>query len=333
MHDTKVPSPTSEAAADMPAEGSAGDGLRWLVLTHQLPAKPAYMRVKVHRRLERIGAVALKNSVYVLPVTDDTLEDFQWLKGEIESGGGESTLAVAVFLDAETDDRLKAAFREARASDYRELVEAAERATEELRRDGVPKALAVSQANKLRARLAAIRAIDFFDAPELRRTEQAVEALESLTQPLEKRPPTGRPAVAPGRTWVTRAGVKVDRIACAWLIRGFIDPLAAFKFVPAQGYHPREGEIRFDMFDGEFTHVGDSCTFETLLAHFELDEPALVAIGEIVHDVDIKDEHFGRPETAGVASLIHGIARSTSDDLERIRLGGTVFEGLYRSLG
>lgn len=332
MSDTKVPEPTSEAAAEVPEEGPAAEDVRWLVLTHQLPAKPAYMRVKVHRRLERIGAVALKNSVYVLPVTDDTLEDFQWLKGEIESGGGESTLAVAVFLDADTDARLRTAFREARASDYRELAEAAKGAAEELRRERVETAQAKSRANKLRARLATIRAIDFFGAPELRSAERAIDALDTLAQPLEDKPATGAPPVPSGRTWVTRAGAKVDRIACAWLIRRFIDPLATFKFVRARGYEPEEGEIRFDMFDGEFTHVGDSCTFETLLGHFEIDDPALVAIGEIVHDIDIKDEHFGRPETAGVASLIRGIARSTSDDPGRLRLGATVFDGLYRSL-
>ena len=69
-----------------------------------------------------------------------------------------------------------------------------------------------------------------------------------------------------GRTWVTRPGVHVDRIASAWLIRRFIDPEARFKFVPGKGYEPEPGEIRFDMFEAEFTHEGDRCTFEVLLA-------------------------------------------------------------------
>ncbi len=101
-----------------------------------------------------------------------------------------------------------------------------------------------------------------------------------------------------GSVWVTRQGVHVDRIASAWLIRRFIDPEARFKFVPAKGYVPEPGELRFDMFEAEFTHEGDRCTFEVLLARAGLADPALAAIGEIVHDIDLKDAKFGREETA-----------------------------------
>ena len=109
---------------------------------------------------------------------------------------------------------------------------------------------------------------------------------------------------------MTRQGVQVDRIASAWLIRRFIDPGARFKFVPGTGYRPQPGELRFDMFEGEFTHRGDRCTFEVLLAHAGLDDPALGAIGEIIHDIDLKDGKYGREEAAGMRSLIAGIAAS-----------------------
>jgi hypothetical protein len=102
-----------------------------------------------------------------------------------------------------------------------------------------------------------------------------------------------------GRTWVTRTGVHVDRIASAWLIRRFIDRDATFKFVPAKGYAPEPGEVRFDMFEAEFSHEGDLCTFEVLCARFALAEPGLAAVAELVHDIDVKDGKFGRPETAG----------------------------------
>ena len=89
-----------------------------------------------------------------------------------------------------------------------------------------------------------------------------------------------------GRTWVTRRGMFVDRIGSAWLIRRFIDPDARFKFVPAKGYAPEAGELRFDMFEAEFTHEGDRCTFEVLLSRGGLErDPGLAAIGEIVHDI------------------------------------------------
>ena len=129
--------------------------------------------------------------------------------------------------------------------------------------------------------------------------------------------------------WVTRTGVHVDRIASAWLIRQFIDPGMQLKFVPAKGYVPQPDELRFDMFDAEYTHEGDKCTFEVLLARADLHEPALHAIAEIIHDIDIKDGKFGREETAGMKTLIAGICFSTSIDEQRIARGASVFDDLY----
>ena len=135
--------------------------------------------------------------------------------------------------------------------------------------------------------------------------------------------------VAPGRTWVTRQDVHVDRMASTWLIRRFIDKKARFKFVAARGYRPRAGELRFDMFQAEYTHVGADCTFQTLVRRFGLDDVALKAISEIVHDIDCKDELFARPETAGVARLVGGIASAHDDDSTRIERGGAVLDDLY----
>lgn len=131
------------------------------------------------------------------------------------------------------------------------------------------------------------------------------------------------------RTWVTRAGIKVDRMASAWLIRRFIDPEARFKFVPSKGYVPEQRELRFDMFEAEFTHEGDLCTFEVLLQHFGLEEPALRDIAEIVHDIDLKDARYGREEAPGVGQLVDGIAAAHRDDEERLRRGAALFEDLY----
>jgi len=129
--------------------------------------------------------------------------------------------------------------------------------------------------------------------------------------------------------WITREKAKVDRVACPWLIRKFIDPDAGLKFVPAKGYVPDKNELRFDMFDAEFTHQGDRCSFEVLLAHCGLDDPALEAIAEIVHDIDLKDEKFGREETAGIKTLINGICTETHEDEERIARGSAIFDNLY----
>ena len=132
-----------------------------------------------------------------------------------------------------------------------------------------------------------------------------------------------------GRARVTRQGVHVDRIACAWLIRRFIDERATFKFVPPRGYVTEPGELRFDMFAAEFTHEGDRCSFEVLLARSGLDDPALTAIAEIVHDVDLKDGKFGRDEASGIKMLIAGICADTRDDDQRLARGAAIFDDLY----
>ena len=132
-----------------------------------------------------------------------------------------------------------------------------------------------------------------------------------------------------GRTWVTREGVYVDRIASAWLIRRFIDPEARFKLVPGKGYVPEPQELRFDMFEAEFTHEGDLCTFEVLLTRAGLADPALAAIAKIVHDIDLKDGKFGREETSGIAHLITGLTMTHREDEKRLERGASVFDDLY----
>src|SRR6185436_3607341 len=109
----------------------------------------------------------------------------------------------------------------------------------------------------------------------------------------------------------------------------FIDPGAKLKFVPAKGYVPKPGELRFDMFDAEFTHVGDRCTFEVLVQRMGLRDIALIAIGEIIHDLDLDDGKFGREETAGVRSAIDGICTVARDDEQRIAAAGPMLDGLY----
>jgi hypothetical protein len=132
-----------------------------------------------------------------------------------------------------------------------------------------------------------------------------------------------------GRTWVTRSGVQVDRIASAWLIRRFIDPEARFKFVPGHGDAAASGELRFDMSEADFTHEGDQCTFEVLLRRCGVREAGLRPIGQIVHDVDLKDSRYGRPEAVGIERLIAGIAMRHRDDDARLEHGAGVFDALY----
>ena len=139
--------------------------------------------------------------------------------------------------------------------------------------------------------------------------------------------------VEEGRTWITRRDVHVDRMASAWLIRRFIDPGARFKFVAPRGYQPLAGELRFDMLDAEYTHVGERCTFQVLLDRFGATDPALAAIGEIVRDIDCKDSKYGRAETPGFAAMINAIAETVPDDEDRLARSTSLFEGLLTHFG
>src|SRR6476660_200007 len=94
----------------------------WLLLVHQLPAKPAYLRVKIWRRLQGIGAVAVKNAVHVLPMNEETQEDFEWLLREIQEGGGEAFVCEARLIDGLSDQEIRTLFDKARDADYGEIV-------------------------------------------------------------------------------------------------------------------------------------------------------------------------------------------------------------------
>jgi hypothetical protein len=307
-----------------------------MLLIHQIPPTPAYLRVKIGRHLARVGAVAIKSSVYALPRNEETQEDFQWLLREIVNGGGDASIVEARFIDGLSDAQVIALFQAAREADYRALAEQVRGATALLpKRGAVPqnrRAELASQLARLRQRAAGVAAIDFFGAPG----REVVEGLLSGMEARMTRAEGAEPAKASlereryrGRTWVTRTGIKVDRMASAWLIRKFIDPDSRFKFVPAKGYRPEERELRFDMFDAEFTHEGELCTFEVLVQRFGLADPALRALAEIVHDVDVKDAKYGREEAAGIGQLVAGIAASHPDDEARLARGAALFDDLY----
>jgi hypothetical protein len=306
----------------------------WYLLIHQLPPRPLYLRARIRQRLDRVGALALKNSVYVLPQAPSCLEDFQWIAQEAVAGGGEAFVCAAAFVAGLDDAEIAERFRQARAADYAALIAEARAALAALRgRTAVPDPRALP---RLRRRLQEVSAIDFFASGQRAQAEAAVRALEARLRPeassgggARASSPRRRQASLVGKTWVTRRNVHVDRIATAWLIRTFVDPAARFRFVDAQETPPREGEVRFDMVGGEFTHRGDRCTFEELAQQLGLADPAVATLAEIVHDIDLKDGKFARPEAPGVEQLVNGICRSSASDEERLERGFQLFADLY----
>jgi hypothetical protein len=274
----------------------------------------------------------------VLPKNDQTQEDFQWVLREIVEGRGEASLCEARFVDGLSDEQVEALFQEARGAEYDQIAEEARRfaeipltnaQTEEMRRAKLEVDLV-----RLKRRLAEVVAIDFFGAPGREAATGLVSGLEARLT--DKDSTLGADSARTFRredlldkTWVTRKGIYVDRMASAWFVRRFIDPNAQFKFVPAKGYKPLPNEVRFDMFEAEFTHEGDRCTLEVLIGRSGLRDSALIPIAEIVHDIDLKDAKFQRPETIGIERLVTGIAMANKDDNMRLERACAVFDDFY----
>ncbi|GFE74218.1 MULTISPECIES: chromate resistance protein ChrB domain-containing protein [Sphingomonadaceae] len=299
----------------------------WLALLHQLPTKPPYLRVKVWRRLQTIGAVPLKNAVHVLPKSDANEATLRVLLEEIVVAGGDAILLDAILLAGQSDADVRGLFDAARDADYSEIAQAARLLLETGPASG-------AEIVKLEKRLGDAAMLDFFGAHGRQDAEAALAELDRqrYQHPDVSRsmPASDEPRDLIGKTWVTRRGVHVDRIACAWLIRRFIDRNAVFKFVDGRSYAPEAGELRFDMADAEFTHEEDRCSFETIVMRAGLGEDAgLVAIGEIIHDLDIADAKFNRPETAGLGAMLSGVCASTDDDLERIAKAGDALDQFH----
>jgi hypothetical protein len=306
---------------------------RWLILVHRIPPRPLYLRAKMRQRLADVGAVAVKNSVYLLPHGADALEDLQWIAQEIVAGGGDAHLFAGDFVDGVASDAAVAQFRDARNADYDVLAADAQAAMKAARSAAAVAELAAAHTRLLR-RLEEIRRIDFFEAEKRTAAEEALAAIETRLQKDRKeetRMLKAKPELR-GKTWVTRPGVKIDRMASAWLILRFIDPKARFRF--ADPASPKAaGELRFDMVGGDFTHEEDRCTFETLAGRAGLSDKGVRSIAEIVHDLDLKDSKYGRPEAAGVRAMLDGLMARTENDAERIERALVVFDDLHEALG
>ena len=317
----------------------------WILLIHQLPPKPTNLRVRIWRKLQKLGAVAIKNSVYVLPATEKAHEDFQWLKQEIESAGGEASVFKAASVEGATDQEIIAAFRKARDGEFTAIAAELDGLTGAIREQARGKHLSAgrlsaheSEIDKLHGELERIAGNDFFAATgraaAFAAYERCQKELRAAQGPKAKTPPSQTVgskldfAKYQGRRWVTRRNLHIDRLASAWLIKQFIDKRPRFYFV-ADG-ETIEGAIPVDMFAAEFTHRGEDCTFETMLKRFGLSEnKGLREIAEIVHDIDLKDDKFHRLEAVGLNTIIDGLSKVLRDDRKLLQQSGVVFDGLH----
>ena len=310
---------------------------RWLLLIHQLPAKPAYLRVKMWRRLQGLGAVAVKNAVYALPANEQAQEDFEWLLREIVRGRrrGDDLRGPAgrrpLRPGGPSPVRSRPATRTTTSSPRRRAPSPRRSATTR-RRSSARRRKA--QLARLQARLAQVVAIDFFGANGRETAEGCSPGWRHGCA--EERPCRPRPATSAAELGDLKrgpgsrgTGVHVDRIASAWLIRRFIDPEARFKFVPARATCPSPASCASTCSrpssPTRVTAAPSRCCSRAL----GLDDPALGAIAEIVHDIDLKDGKFGRAEADGHQDPDRRHRAATGDDDERLARGGAVFEDLY----
>jgi hypothetical protein len=305
---------------------------RLVLLIVSLPPNPSSLRVRVWRRLRAIGAVALKRTVYLLPDTPDHYEHFQWLAQEIQRAGGEATILRVEQIENMSSNEIVQLFHEARNPEYRRLGGRYRKVLQTLERKSAatnPRVLA--ELAQLQRDYEKLRELDFFEAPEGAEVERLREAIDMRKRPSEE--PNRRQKSVPelrdlrGRQWVTRRRPHVDRIASAWLIKRFIDPDATFVFADPREF-PTEA-IPFDAPGAELSHVGDDCTFETLIKWAGLRDRRLTRLAEIVHEADLRDGKFPRDEARGIDLVIRGLLAAHSDDHEALTHGLALFEGLY----
>jgi hypothetical protein len=305
--------------------------MTWLVFSYSLPSKAqSSPRVALWRRLRRLGAITLTGGIHVLPAREEDLEAFQWLAEEVQQAKGEAVVMRVEQFEGLADADLIERFRRARAEDYTTLDAQVDGLEERLRADLKPeeRSRLREKLERLRRQHAEVARIDFFDAPEgslvaahLARIAQALAASEAPSTSIA---PAAIQAYR-DRCWVTRPRPHVDRLACIWLIRRFINPAAVIRYANA----PEADEVAFDMRGGTFSHRGNLCTFETMVVAFGLEDPSLRLIGEIVHEIDLRDGRYVHPETAVIDAVLKGWLLMGFSDRDLEVHGVALFEGLY----
>jgi hypothetical protein len=322
--------------------------LEWVLLIHQLPPKPTNLRVRIWRQLQKLGAVAIKNSVYALPANDKTHEYFHWLKLENETAGGEAAVFRANSIEGTTDQEIISAFQRTRDEEFSTIAAELDGLTGAIRQQArgkhlSPNLLAKHEAelDKLHAELERIINNDFFGAPTRTAALNSYTQCEKVVRATQTPTPRPREKVRTGtldkakfqkQRWMTRRNIHIDRLASAWLIKQFIDKKPRFYFV--RDNQRIEGAIPFDMFGAEFGHQGEDCTFETLINRFGLiDNLALVELAQIIHDIDLKDDKFHRLEAAGLNAIIDGLSLTLRDDRKLLQQSTVIFDGLLSVLG
>ncbi|TAL11054.1 MAG: hypothetical protein EPO02_05685 [Nitrospirae bacterium] len=302
-----------------------------MVFSYSLPSKASSSpRVALWRRLQRSGAITPKAGVYVLPERDECVEAFQWLAQEVQQAKGEAVVMRVERFEGLTDPQIIELFRDSCRKKYSEIESEAAEVEKSIHATKKSKSNSgiLERLEKLRKKYAEVAQVDFFESAE---GAGVASQIRNIQQAL-RQGTVSDPAVASvtfseyrDKRWVTRPRPHVDRLGCAWLIRRFIDPKADIRYAT----NPGPDEVTFDMRGAEFGHTGDLCTFETMITAFGLREPALRLVAEIIHDIDIRDGRYARPEIGGIDIILKGWLLAGLPDRELESRGIELFESLY----
>lgn len=303
--------------------------MNWLVFSYSLPSQSrSSSRVALWRRFKRLGALPHASGVYILPDKEECNESFQWLSQEVQQSKGNASFMRVEKFEGLSDNELIGAFHRLRKKDY-EAIDSTIEKLEKLasKRDSEPQRLKTSL-EKLRNEFSEVSRIDFFSSADAKKTQSRISHLEEkLTGPKSKDEglPSYKISDYQHKKWVTRPRPHVDRLGCAWLIRRFINKKATIRYSNA----PLPEEIPFDTKGALFGHFGNFCTFETIMAIFNLKDVALQSVAEIIHEIDLRDGRYFRPEAEGVAVILKGWIQAGFMDEALESHGIALFEGLY----
>lgn len=321
----------------------------WILFFYSVPSKPVRNRIKIWRRLVRAGAVQLKGAMYILPYNEEHYEFCQWLMAEVASLGGEGDFVITDTFEMLNNSDIVALFSRQREADYNNLEK---RLNElEMKLNSVEKGSKVKNTKNLQVQFdrfwkeySDIKEIDFFPSRSAAEVGKKISSLQKKmskvlstsraeeTDEMKTTIPRRHPDDYRGRVWTTRKNPFVDRMASAWLIRKFIDKDAVFRFISEHdGQDAYRNSVTFDMKNGEFTHVGDQCTYEVLLRAFGIKDRTSRKMAEIIHELDMKDDRFSSPEAKGIEEILAGIRKTAKNDTDALEKGITLFDMFYSS--
>ncbi len=324
-------------------------GQKWLLIFYSVPSKPVSNRIKLWRRLAKVGAIPLKGAVYVLPYSEEHYELCQWLMSEVSAIGGEGDFVITNKFEMFKNSEITALFNKQREADYTNIEKRLDEI--EIRLNSIKKGSEAKNIRHLNNQLnnhakdfEDIRRIDFFSSKMRDKIESKIQSLKKELKKITRidmRKEEGEQKILiphkrhedyQGRRWVTRKKPFVDRMASAWLIKKFIDRKAVFQFI---NEHKRKdvdkGSVIFDMRGGEFTHIGNMCTFEVFVKSFGIKDRTVKKIAELVHELDMRDDKYSSPEAKGIEEILIGIRKTSKSDIEALEKGIALFEMLYAS--